>query len=442
MQKFREWLIGTYNGVYKIVLEPSMPSRQTVLIVILAFVIGLLWAYALAPIIYYDGDPSQLEQGWQNEWVLLLADRYTAVTSTAATGPEFDQSIINLLSAIDDPLGVVDALGITNPGFRALAEQAQPGKAAPPRPTLVGNLTPFVVGSIVMMVASVIIALVGRILIYPNIIEPIIKRLRGQTAASDEATQKTIDAMRAARAAEAQAKETAAPVDSELGAPVIRRMSVYLMGRGQYDDSFEIEDSAGMFLGECGAAISETVGEGEPAKVTAIEVWLFDKDDFVRTMTGVLASEYAYQDPALRSKLETKGDMVLMKPGAVVTLDTNSLRLQARVVEMAYGQGPLPPNSFLEKMTLEIAVWRKAGVPAAARPAAVPPPLPPEKPLPLDIPFTPPPVVPAARPATPAMPTEASPFSPRPPQGAPAGPPKPPPDDDPFGGTGDFTPIG
>ena len=95
MQKFREWLIGTYNGLYRIVLEPSMPSRQTVLIVVLAFIIGLLWAYLLAPTIYYDGDPSQLQQGWQNEWVQLLADRYAAVAGSAATGQEFSFGLWN-----------------------------------------------------------------------------------------------------------------------------------------------------------------------------------------------------------------------------------------------------------------------------------------------------------------------------------------------------------
>ena len=92
MQKLREWLVGTYNGVYKVVLQPSMPSRSTVLLVVLVFFIGLLWAYLISPIIYYNGDPSQLEQSWQNEWVRLLADRYAAVTNTSATGPEFDQS--------------------------------------------------------------------------------------------------------------------------------------------------------------------------------------------------------------------------------------------------------------------------------------------------------------------------------------------------------------
>lgn len=442
MQKLREWLVGTYNGVYKVVLQPSMPSRSTVLLVVLVFFIGLLWAYLISPIIYYNGDPSQLEQSWQNEWVRLLADRYAAVTNTSATGPEFDQSIVNLLSAVDDPLGIVEAQGISDPGFRDLAQQAQPGTAAPPTPTLLGNLMPFIIGGIIMVVITVVVSLLGKILIYPNLIEPILRRRSGGVAASDEATQRTIDAMRAARAAEAKAKESASPVDAELGPPVTRKMSVYLMGRGQYDDSFEVEDSNGMFLGECGAAISETLGDGEPAKVTAIEVWLFDKDDFVRTLTGVFATEHAYNDPALRSKLETKGNIVLMQPGAVVTLDTNTLRLQARIVEMEYGQGPLPPNSFLQKATIEVAVWQKAGAAVPAGQTAAAP-----KPAAQEADYgnfpTPP-----TRPATPAMPPAYNPPPANLPGAQPAqqpSPPRqqpPPPEDDPFGGTGDFTPIG
>ena len=441
MQKFREWLIGSYNGLYKIILEPSMPSRQTVLILVIAFIVGLVWAYSLGRIVYYDGDPSQLEQSWQNEWVQLLADRYERITSTSATGPEFDQSIITLLAAVDNPLGIAQALGISNPNFLQLAQQAEPGNAPPPRPSIIASITPFIVGSLVVIIVTPIIALLGRILIYPNLIEPVIKRMRGGTAASDEATQRTIDAMRAARDAEAKAKESAAPVDAELGEPVTRKMSVFLMGRGQYDDSFEIEDANEMFLGECGAAIAETIGEGTPTKVAAIEIWLFDKDDFVRTLTGVFATEYAFNDPAIRSKLEPKGSVVLLRDGAVLTLDTNTLRLQARIIKMGYGDAS---NSYIENATIEIAVWRKVGA-ARAVPAGGPPPLLPEKPLPLDIQFDPPPVIPAtpARPmAAPATPPAMPPvYSPPTMPAAPPSRPLAPQDDDPFGGTGDFTPI-
>ena len=77
-------------------------------------------------------------------------------------------------------------------------------------------------------------------------------------------------------------------------------------------------------------------------------------------------------DPATRSKLETKGELVIAKPGAVAKLETNTLRLQARIVDMAYGSGPLPPNSYFDKMTIEIQAWRKSPseAPVAAAPAS------------------------------------------------------------------------
>jgi hypothetical protein len=436
MKKIRDWLIATYNGLYVIVLKPYMPNASTIAALVVGVLIGLIWAYALAPTVFYNADPSSLDQSWQNEWVSLLADRYANATSTGAATDELNNSMITLLRAVDNPVGIVDNLGQTRqipPGFRELAQLAEPGKPAP-EPSAVGNIAPFIIAPIVVVIVAVVLILVWGLLIYGNIVVPILKRLGIiKTQASDAATQKTMESLRAAKEAEAKARELP-QVENELGTPVIRRMSVYIMGRGQYDDSFEIEDSNEMFLGECGATIAETIGTGEPEKVTAVEVWLFDKDDFVRTMTNVFVSEHAYNDPAIRSKLETKGDLVLIRPGAVATLDTNTLRLQARIVDMAYGSGPLPPNSYFEKLTIEMAVWQKpAGTTVSAAPVAMP--------------------VMQAAPAQTYMPpppqvSQTYAPNPAPPQTLPGAQPPPPSmspprrqDDDPFGGTGDFTPI-
>ena len=62
-----------------------------------------------------------------------------------------------------------------------------------------------------------------------------------------------------------------------------------------FDDSFSIDSPAGEFLGECGVGISETIGVGEPKKVTAFEVWLFDKND-IQTVTTVLMCKNAFED--------------------------------------------------------------------------------------------------------------------------------------------------
>jgi len=45
------------------------------------------------------------------------------------------------------------------------------------------------------------------------------------------------------------------------------------------------------------------------------------------------------------------------------------LRVQARVMEVAYGTGNLPPNSFFERLTVDLAAWVKPGQ-EGAQPAA------------------------------------------------------------------------
>ena len=143
-------------------------------------------------------------------------------------------------------------------------------------------------------------------------------------------------------------------------------MTTYLHGDDLYDDSFSIETSSGEFLGETGVGISETIGTGSDAKkVTAFEVWLFDKND-VRTVTNVLMSAHAFNDDALRSQLQTKGEAILAKPGDKVVLETATLRVQARIVDLAYGSGPLPPDSFFERITIELAAWKRQGQPVSS----------------------------------------------------------------------------
>jgi hypothetical protein len=40
-----------------------------------------------------------------------------------------------------------------------------------------------------------------------------------------------------------------------------------------------------------------------------------------------------------------------------VTLETKTLRVEARVAEIEYGAGDMPPNSFFGKLTVDLAVW-------------------------------------------------------------------------------------
>ncbi|HSM25562.1 MAG TPA: hypothetical protein VK856_11920, partial [Anaerolineaceae bacterium] len=140
--------------------------------------------------------------------------------------------------------------------------------------------------------------------------------------------------------------------------PITQFMSTFVAGDDLFDDSFSIDSPSGEFLGECGVGISETIGVGDPKKVTAYEVWLFDKND-IQTVTKVLMSQHAFDDGAIASRLASRGEPVLLEPGGRVYLETATLVLEARVVDMNYGQGALPENSFFDRLTLELAIWPK-----------------------------------------------------------------------------------
>lgn len=143
-------------------------------------------------------------------------------------------------------------------------------------------------------------------------------------------------------------------------APLSQYMTTYMFGDDLFDDSFSIDSAAGEFLGECGVGIAETMGVGEPKRVNTFEVWLFDKND-IQTVTKVLMSEEAFADPAIQERLAAKGEPILAEFEAPVVLETATLHLVARVVDLSYGDDPaLPPESYFNRMTLEIAVWLKS----------------------------------------------------------------------------------
>lgn len=148
------------------------------------------------------------------------------------------------------------------------------------------------------------------------------------------------------------------PGESLKEKPMAQFVASYRIGQDLYDESFSIDSTAGEFLGECGLGIAESIGVGDPKKVTALEMWLFDKND-VQTATKVLMSEYAFNDENIRQRLVAKGEPVLIKPGQQFIMETTSLQLEAKVSNLVYGRGPLPDNSFFSQLTLEISVFHK-----------------------------------------------------------------------------------
>ncbi|MEZ4667474.1 MAG: hypothetical protein R3E39_06090 [Anaerolineae bacterium] len=409
MKKIRDTLIGLWP-----VIKTYVPKPGLIIAVVVAFLIGLVWSYVVDPLAYYDADPSKLGQSWQDEWVRLVAERYDFANSNRVVNEEFRTGIVNLLRAVDNPQEVTSRVAPQLNDLAITAEQ-QGTAQAPNQPTLIGQLRPWILGPIVIALGLIIGSLLFGFYINPIVIEPIRKRMRGAQGTDAAGAGKIQDIQQARQLRDQLAKDAAAAPASDLGPPVVHHVSIYTPGRA-YDDSFSIEDASkdDEFLGECGATISETIGVGQPEKVTAVEIWLFDKEDFVRTLTSVFVSEHAYNDPAIRGKLSSKGDLVVAQPGAIIKLETNTLRLHARIVDMAYGTGPLPPNSYFDKMTVEIQAWRKA--PGSA-PVAVAVPTTPI--------YSPPPAVAAPSFAPQSAPAAQPSFAPPPAKPAAAPPPAP-----------------
>jgi hypothetical protein len=72
-------------------------------------------------------------------------------------------------------------------------------------------------------------------------------------------------------------------------------------------------------------------------------------------------SEHAFNDAGIRSRLEPKGELILVQPQAQILLETATLQLLATVVDLEYGRGAMPEGSYFERITLELAIWPRNG---------------------------------------------------------------------------------
>jgi len=349
------------------VLPKLLPVGTLALGMILAF----LWAYVISPTVYTGASPVHLSDDYKQEYVKQVAWELAAnpndptMQSAVQTqlsylgnaGFELDELIKK--TPANDPLTGL----LTNLKPYAADNPAEMGKVQPG--LLNGNIMPFLCVLIPLLLIG------GAVVV--NTIIPVTLLFQGRSKERSTVTSGTDAARRAAmadakKAAAAAPAPVAEPGAVDRGTPTGQYMSTYILGDDLYDDSFSIETATNEFLGETGAGISKTIGVGDPKKVTATEVWVFDKND-IRTVTKVLMSEHAYNDEAIRAELASKGEAVLVKAGSIVLLETQTLTVQARVVDLAYGSGALPTNSFFERLTVEISAWPKkapAGAPGAA----------------------------------------------------------------------------
>lgn len=331
----------------------KQPIVGLILGLVAGLIVGLLFAWVIWPVDFVDAGPESLRADFQRAYILSVADSYSLRLDANRAREAFSgwneatQTICSLAqteldTADQQRLGAL-AAAITpdNTGCTPFAGQPLPTPGTGTTEESGGGT------SILTICLLVILLLLVLLLLFR-----IATRRGGSTR---PAYEMNVD------------KPTEGPViDEGMDAtatmtPIARFTTTYNRGHDTYDDSFSIENVNGDFLGECGVGISESLGGDSPKNVTAIEVWLFDKND-IRTVTKVIMSQHAFYDDAITAKLATKGEPALIRPGEVVALETNSLIINARILDMEYGTNPdLPPDSYLERATIELSAWAKEG---------------------------------------------------------------------------------
>jgi hypothetical protein len=323
-------------------------GRETLIGLVIGLVVGLIiglpilgwWVF---PVEWYDADPFDLRQSYQEAYISMLADSYTLNTNVSLARQRVEgwdpkdlgQVIGQLKANISDGAQVqrLDKLAAAL-GVRAEAAPSEPAAQPTTAGALLRRLAPIfgIVVAAVLVIAGVMVGL------------PLLRGRRPEEPG------------RLGRRP-SPAKKVAKPKD--VGEPLGHFVASYTIGQDSYDQSFSIESPTSEFLGECGMGISEIVNAGPPASVTAFEVWLFDKND-IRTVTKVLMSKYAYDDDALRAKLAPKGEAVLVEPGETIVLETATLRIDAEISEMGYDEAATPPQSYFTRLTLSLTPSLKA----------------------------------------------------------------------------------
>ncbi|MCP4141017.1 MAG: hypothetical protein GY755_12145 [Chloroflexi bacterium] len=325
------------------------PIIAAVAALIIGFAIGLSWGWGVQPVEWVDASPELLNKNYQRDYLRMTVDSFLTNSDTALAVQRWQNIGTNadqLLQEIGAEPGAQNKQAID--AFALLVTTNTTPATAPeetPTDDGSGGMSPAtryaLIGLGILVVAAV--AFFAMRLLRPSIAQS------GEATPAQQAAQISQDAQ--------QTDYT----ELGLATPITQSMTTYVLGDDLYDESFSIESPSGEFMGEYGVGISDTIGVGDSKKVTALEIWLFDKND-IKTATKVLMTEHAYNDPTIRQRLEAKGELVVIQTQKPVRLETETLQLLVTVADLEYGTGPLPPSSYLDRSTLELAIWPKNNV--------------------------------------------------------------------------------
>jgi len=310
---------------------------------IVGIILGLLVGWVVAPVKFVDATPSYLRADLQEDYLRMAIDSYSinpdpnlAVQRWLGLGAGANIA----LQTIRANPGAINQAALQS--FGELVQNAT--EAGVELPTETGGTSAVTKTALIIFASVLAIGVTGSGGFY------IYKLLRKRGSGEVTTTMQAVDINR-------HAEKTDFEVMG-LVKPIMQTMSTYLIGDDLYDELFEINPpSGGKSLGQYGVGISKDIGVGgPPKKVTAFEVWLFDHND-LKTATKVLMSRHAYNDPEIRGQLEPKGELILIEPQAKILLETDTLQLLGTVIDLEYGKGPQPTDSYFERITIEFAVW-------------------------------------------------------------------------------------
>jgi hypothetical protein len=320
--------------------------KKLPLVPILAAIGGLIFGLVIGwnTIEFKDATPNYLRADLQEDYLRMAIDSYRqngnldlAVQRWKDLGPGATDAF-NVVQK--DPKGMDPAI-ISSYGEAIKAKLAKTPPAEPVASTGVSSTlkTIATIGGILALIAIVI----ALVIFLRNLLG---KRGTGEPTAIMQAAEFS--------------RQTEKTNFEQLGlaSPITQNMTTYILGDDLYDELFSIDAQGGDFFGQYGAGISEVIGVGEHKKVTALEIWLFDKND-IKTATKVLMTEHAFNNADICTRLKPKGELILVEPQGQILLETKTLQLLATVVDLEYGNGSMPPNSYFERITLEFAVWPK-----------------------------------------------------------------------------------